>query len=101
VPPYDNAVVFSVDVECVAVGAQHHDRAVAQIGLVDCFGRMLLNVLVKPSLPVKSYLTPLTGLTAEKVPPPPPTPRAPLRLLLLLLPRSMKNYCCRNLESHN
>jgi hypothetical protein len=76
VPPYDNAVVFSVDVECVAVGAQHHDRAVAQIGLVDCFGRMLLNVLVKPSRPVKSYLTPLTGLTAEKVPPPPHPPRA-------------------------
>jgi len=67
VPPYDNNVVYSIDVECVATGRQHHDRAIAQIGMVDCFGRMLLNVLVKPEVPVKSYLTPLTGLTAEKV----------------------------------
>ena len=66
-PPYDNNVVFSIDVECVATGPQHHDRAVAQIGMVDCFGRMLLNVLVKPDKHISSYLTPLTGLTAEKV----------------------------------
>jgi hypothetical protein len=31
VPYYDNACVFSVDVECVATGTKHHDRAVGQV----------------------------------------------------------------------
>jgi len=34
---------------------------------VDCFGRVVLNLLVKPEAPVASYLTPLTGLTAENI----------------------------------
>ena len=59
--------MFALDVECVATGPQHNDRAVAQIGLVDAFGRCVLNVYVKPAKPIVSYLTPLTGLTEELI----------------------------------
>ena len=52
-------------VECVATGVQHHDRAVAQISLVDSGCAEKLNLYVKPDVPVASYLSPLTGLTAE------------------------------------
>ena len=41
------------------------DRAVAQISLVDGSGTPLLNLYVQPEKAVVSYLTPLTGLTAE------------------------------------
>lgn len=59
--------MFALDVECVATGPCHNDRAVAQVGLVDAFGRCILNIYVKPEKPVVSYMTPLTGLTAELV----------------------------------
>ena len=62
--PPPGAPVFSIDVECVATGVQHHDRAVAQISLVDAHCAPLLNLYVRPEKPVVSYLTPLTGLTA-------------------------------------
>ena len=52
---------FSVDVECVATAKTHNARAVAQISLVDQYERIMLNIYVKPELPVVSYLTPLTG----------------------------------------
>lgn len=55
--------VVSIDVECVATGVQHHDRAVAQISLVDSAGAPRLNLYVRPEKPVVSYLTPLTGVT--------------------------------------
>jgi len=58
------AGVYAIDVECVATGVQHHDRAVAQIALVDSASKQLLNLYVRPDKPVASYLTPLTGLTA-------------------------------------
>lgn len=89
---------MSIDVECVATGTKHNDRAVAQIALVDqarspvsaaipcqhtvlthdsacClvlrspsllqFETPILNLYIKPEAPVVSYLTPLTGLTAD------------------------------------
>jgi RNA exonuclease 4 len=59
--------MFALDVECVATGPCHNDRAVAQVGLVDAFGRCILNIYVKPEKPVVSYMTPLTGLTADLV----------------------------------
>lgn len=59
--------VFSIDVECVATGKQHHDRCIAQIGIVDMYCRPCFNIIVKPSKPVVSYISPLTGLTKEKV----------------------------------
>mmetsp|Transcript_12810 Transcript_12810/g.43377 ORF Transcript_12810/g.43377 Transcript_12810/m.43377 type:complete len:302 (+) Transcript_12810:98-1003(+) len=59
--------LYSLDVECVATGTQHHDRSVAQVGLVDDQCRHVLNVYVKPTKPVVSYLTPLTGISAEHI----------------------------------
>jgi hypothetical protein len=58
---------YSIDVECVATGPGHNARAIAQIGLVDANGRCVLNLFVKPPAgsTVASYLTPLTGITAE------------------------------------
>lgn len=57
----------SIDVECVATGIEHNRRAVAQIAMVDQLGNVVLNLIVKPSEPVVSYLTDLTGLTKEIV----------------------------------
>ena len=45
--------------------ADHNSRAVAQIALVDEMERVLCNLYVRPEAPVVSYLTPLTGLTAQ------------------------------------
>ena len=39
---------FAIDVECVATGHTHNDRAVAQIAVVDERMRTLVNVFVKP-----------------------------------------------------
>ncbi|CAL5222670.1 g5068 [Coccomyxa viridis] len=59
--------VFSIDVECVATGTDHNSRDVAQISLVDYNDNIILDLHVTPEKPVVSYLTPLTGLTPEKV----------------------------------
>ena len=62
--PPDSTPVVAVDVECVATGTTHNDRAVAQIAIVDArTERVVLDVYVKPTMPVTSYLTPLTGIT--------------------------------------
>lgn len=49
----------------MASGPKHNDRTVAQIAVVDSEERVVLNVFVKPNVPVMSYLTALTGITAE------------------------------------
>ncbi len=72
-PPPPPAVVnlpsgtnlYSIDVECVATGKQHHDRAVAQISLVDWNCNPVLNLYVRPDKAVASYLSPLTGLSEQ------------------------------------
>jgi len=58
---------YSIDVECVATGPQHHDRDIAQIGMVNSQCEVLYNAYVKPEKPVVSYLEPLTGLSAELI----------------------------------
>jgi hypothetical protein len=63
VPP--NHPIYSIDVECVATGTQHNARSIAQVALVDEWGRPVFNVLIRQEKPVVSYLTPLTGLTKE------------------------------------
>ena len=57
--------VFSIDVECVATAVQHNARSVAQVALVDQYGRPIFNVYIKQDMPVVSYITELTGLTKE------------------------------------
>lgn len=56
---------YSIDVECVATGKLHGDRAVAQVALVDQWENVILNIYVKPDKPITSYLYDLTGLTPE------------------------------------
>lgn len=56
--------IFSIDVECVAVGTTHErsSRAPCEVALVDCYGTVLLQTYILPSKPVISFLTPFTGL---------------------------------------
>mmetsp|Transcript_29787 Transcript_29787/g.76469 ORF Transcript_29787/g.76469 Transcript_29787/m.76469 type:complete len:252 (-) Transcript_29787:293-1048(-) len=61
----NDSIFYSIDVECVATGIKHNARSVGQISLVDQYERGILNLYVRPSEPVVSYLTPLTGLTEE------------------------------------
>ncbi len=56
--------IFSIDVECVATGVQHDSRSIAQVSVVDEWSRSVFNAYVKQTVPVLSYITPLTGLTA-------------------------------------
>jgi RNA exonuclease 4 len=63
------ALLFSIDVECVATGAGHLDRAVGRIAMVDREERCVFDVIVDPVKSghrVASYLTRLTGLTKEQ-----------------------------------
>ena len=53
---------YSVDVECVATGRRHDDRAVAFVALVDKNEKLLYKTKVRVDVPILSYLTPLTGL---------------------------------------
>lgn len=65
-PNESNPPIVSIDVECVATGTTHRDRSVAQIAVVCArTERILANVFVKQTRAVTSYLTPLTGITAE------------------------------------
>lgn len=59
--------LVSIDVECVATGHGHHDRSIAQVALVNSECETVLNVFVKPEKPIVSFLTPLTGLSAEQL----------------------------------
>ena len=47
------------------IGPGHNDRAVAQISLVDEHENVLLNLYVRPVVPVFNYLKPLTGCERE------------------------------------
>eukprot|EP00964_Phaeocystis_antarctica_P035872 scaffold20512_cov56-Phaeocystis_antarctica.AAC.2 len=49
----DPKLLYSIDVECVATGMGHHDRSVAQIGLVDAESAKVLNLYIKPIKPVR------------------------------------------------
>jgi len=61
---------YGIDVECVASGHghAHGQRSPARVALVDGEGETVLDELVRPGdgEDVVSYLTPLTGLTAEQ-----------------------------------
>lgn len=62
--------IVSIDVECAATTEDHNGRAVCSVGMVDEFGRPLLDFLVRPqegAPAVLSYLTPLTGVRREDV----------------------------------
>eukprot|EP00697_Spironema_sp_BW2_P015592 gnl/Spiro4/650_TR369_c0_g1_i1.p1 gnl/Spiro4/650_TR369_c0_g1~~gnl/Spiro4/650_TR369_c0_g1_i1.p1 ORF type:complete len:227 (+),score=36.01 gnl/Spiro4/650_TR369_c0_g1_i1:161-841(+) len=62
--------IVSMDVECIATGRGHNDRAVARVSIcVDAGGGRVdtvLDIMVAPpdGLRIVSYLTPLTGISA-------------------------------------
>lgn len=86
-------IYFAIDVECVATGYTHNDRAVAQIAVVDDAMRTLVNVFVNSNntnntqrrgkeegtastsyddenendTNIVSTIEPLTGITREKL----------------------------------
>ena len=53
---------IALDVECVATGRRHDDRAVCLVAVVDANEKVILKKKVKPEKPIVSYLTPLTGV---------------------------------------
>lgn len=55
----------SIDVECVATGAGHNDRAPCSVAIVTADERTLLDERFLPEAAVKSFLTQLTGIRAE------------------------------------
>ena len=59
--------LFSVDVECVAIGKTHltSDLYPAKFSLVDETGKLMCASLIKPDKPIVSYLTPVSGLRAS------------------------------------
>lgn len=56
--------IFSLDVECVAIGLTHepNSRAPCRVALVDGYGKVRLHGFIRPAQPIVSYLTPFTGL---------------------------------------
>lgn len=58
--------MFSLDVECVAIGMTHElgSRTPCSVALVDHTCAVLYTALIKPAMPVMSYMTPITGLCA-------------------------------------
>ena len=65
--PRKRAYVIAINVEYVATGPKHTDRAVGLIALADEMERTFLNIYVKPDDPVFSYLTPHSSLTKAQL----------------------------------
>jgi len=57
--------VFSLDVECVADGYDHHARTPAKFALVNEAEKPVCEAMIQPAATIVSYLTPITGLTAR------------------------------------
>lgn len=58
---------FAIDVECVATGNGTDDRDVARIAVVDEDEKVVFDQYVKPTKPIVSYLTQLTGITKSNL----------------------------------
>lgn len=58
---------IAIDVECVATGKSHKDRAVGLIAAVDPNENTIFFEYVKPDQPVASPMTLLTGITRDKL----------------------------------
>lgn len=56
---------LSIDVECVATGCGHLDRTPVSVAVVDMNESLLFDEKINPGCIIHSYLTELTGFTAE------------------------------------
>ena len=54
--------VLSIDVECVATGYSHLDRAPCSVAIVNDRCEILFDSLIKPDKPIVSDLFPLSGV---------------------------------------
>ncbi|KAL8827942.1 MAG: hypothetical protein Q9170_006807 [Blastenia crenularia] len=55
--------------DCEMCKTEDDDMALTRISLVDWDGEVVMDELVKPEKPVTDYLTPFSGITAEKLKP--------------------------------
>jgi hypothetical protein len=53
---------FALDVECVATGRGHSDRTPCSVAVVNQDCEVVLQLAIKPSVPIFSCLTPFTGV---------------------------------------
>ncbi|KAG6578010.1 RNA exonuclease 4 [Phytophthora cinnamomi] len=75
---------FAIDVECVATGNGTNDRDVARIAVVDEDEKVVFDQYVKPTKPIVSYLTQLTGITESNLEGAPDLEEALVRLKAIL-----------------
>ncbi|POM57325.1 hypothetical protein PHPALM_38175 [Phytophthora palmivora] len=75
---------FAIDVECVATGNGTNDRDVARIAVVDEDEKVVFDQYVKPTKPIVSYLTQLTGITESNLEDAPDLEEALVRLKAIL-----------------
>jgi RNA exonuclease 4 len=50
-----------MDVECIATGPGHAERSPCSVVIVDYWLNRVLDCVIKPAMPVFSYLTEITG----------------------------------------
>ena len=64
-----NGPIFSIDVECVAIGKTHNpsDRYPASVAVVDSKGQVVFHGMIKipENKKIESYLTPISGIRSK------------------------------------
>ncbi|TLD14257.1 uncharacterized protein PgNI_05005 [Pyricularia grisea] len=82
--------VFAIDCEMCRTGPTNHDLSLTRVTILSWDGEVVMDELVKPSLPILDYLTQFSGITKEMLEPVTTTlPDIQKRLLELLTPRSI------------
>lgn len=77
-------------IDCEMCQVEGDEQALTRISVVEWDGTTVMDELVKPSLPITDYLTPYSGMTAEKLGPVTITlAQIQQRLLTLLTPRTI------------
>eukprot|EP00929_Paragymnodinium_shiwhaense_P097354 TRINITY_DN59067_c0_g1_i1.p1 TRINITY_DN59067_c0_g1~~TRINITY_DN59067_c0_g1_i1.p1 ORF type:complete len:527 (+),score=46.68 TRINITY_DN59067_c0_g1_i1:107-1687(+) len=84
---FEDEEYVAIDVECVATGVGYLHRAVGSIAAVDQSERCIFFEYVRPDVPVRSCLTPLTSIRPENIHNAGRLPDVVSRLRRLLSPR--------------
>ena len=76
--------------DCEMCEVEGDEQALTRISIVDWDGSIMIDELVKPSLPITNYLTPYSGITAQQLDPVSTTiGQIQERLLALLTPNTI------------